>query len=1490
MPTAGGIASKYGERYEARWTLLQLFRVLRGEADWIRVEVPGVDAAEFALGCGETVEFHQVKRQRAEGRWTIPALADVLIGFSAHLQDPVVRCTFVSTEPARELQEISDRAKRTESLAEFEGAVAESKEMVQAATQLANRLKSASQSELWPLLQRIGVEVVPESQLLRLLKAECRLLVAASPEPVIGFLGDLLDDNFSKTLFAHDVWEKIGQQGWRQADLGRDPSTAAALEQQNRRFRKYLDDLTIGGTFFPPSEVATVLELLRDQDGPRAVLVSGSGGVGKSGVMREAFDRLKDEGWPILALRADWLPPSRRSAQLVSDLGIPASPAVVLAALPASRDRLLILDQLDAVSSASGRRTDLLVALEELFDELADVDGVRVLMACRQFDLDADRRLRKLASDSRFTVEPVPITGWNETRVRRVLDALDLPVPSQPSLLTLLETPLHLALYADLARLRPELATSVESSAELFDAYWDFKEQAVREAVAQPVHWVEVLESVSGAIEEQRALWVPSDVVDRYRADALAMISAGVLRQDDGKISFFHEAFFDYVFARLFGQRNETLVGYLLSRDQDLFRRSQVRQVLNYLRSTRPERFRTQLNELLESPDIRFHLKALAVDLLGQMSDPTRTEWDMLSKLLESGTAELRRRLLGLLRGRAQWFRLAVDGGFIQNWLASGDPVRQDRIAEILFSQQRHCPSLVARVLRDNAGRDDAWVNRLRFIVQGADLGFDRDFFEFVLELIDEGVLDGLTAGIAVNADFWDLGYGLSEKRPSWAAELSIHYLERQTARAKAIGERNPFAPALGLLPDSQQGPGILVSAAERAPEVTASGLVPLMLTLSQANIFEDRYHDAIWRFRFGSALFSIAYAVRTATEGALRKWAGTPSEGFWALLEQIRSTKSFTADNLLLAAYAGVRRDSADRGVEVLLEDSARRLKLGKSARDAIVNVTAHCSDAACHELEAFVLMFQSDYERANPIPGRSGEEQFRLLTAFATDRLSKLGKNRVAELERKFGPHVEPVEEPITSGFVQSPIPDQAAPHMSDKDWLRAMQKHRGPGWFNAQQPLKGGATELAQLFQAQFKSQPERFVSLAASLPAGLNQSYYLAALWGSTEVIDRVPAAMTWQVFRRYQDIADPEVEKYLVRLAERGFSSGVPDDVLTVVVRVATGSTDPDHDVWLDVDPYSGQRVYGGGPETAAMNSTRGSGALALAAALRTDPALAEQLADDLDSIAADPVFAVRAAAAHLVLPILDSNQDRAISLLERIVLGAPDALLGGHGMVACLHLILRRRPDVVVPLVRRMTASASEPVALAGGQLAAVAWLLRLEPTELWASGEVGARVGAIAVIARQARYPDFTERCTPHLLRAFSDADKKVREAAAQAFWDLDAEQLERLEDICIGFLASASGEDQLGVLLHEMERSRALMPRVIEAIGRTLLRDAGEKLTDIRFAEAGQAETASELIVRIYSTTEDRREQSIYLDLLDELLKRGALGVENSLADFER
>ncbi len=329
MPTAGGIAAKFGDRYEGRWTVLQLFRVLREEADWIRVEVPGVDEAEFAVGRGDAVEFHQVKRQRAEGLWTISALTKVLLGFQRRLADARAQCTFVSTEAAKELNEICERAPKAESIEEFEEAMATSKQIALASRQLRDVLNLDEIRQLWPLMRRIGVEQVGEAQLVRLLKSECRQLVATPPEAVISFLGDLLLNSVSQTLHAHEVWQLIRGQGWRRAELGRDPTTLAAIEKQNDRVRRYLADLTIGGQFFVPEEAAPVLELLRDPGGPKAVLVSGPGGAGKSGLLREAFDRLSEDGWPLLALRADWFPPSETSAQLVAGLGIPSSPAIV---------------------------------------------------------------------------------------------------------------------------------------------------------------------------------------------------------------------------------------------------------------------------------------------------------------------------------------------------------------------------------------------------------------------------------------------------------------------------------------------------------------------------------------------------------------------------------------------------------------------------------------------------------------------------------------------------------------------------------------------------------------------------------------------------------------------------------------------------------------------------------------------------------------------------------------------------------------------------------------------------------------------------------------------------------------------------------------------------------------------------------------------------------------------------------------------------------
>ena len=92
----GGIADKLGNDYEALWTLVEALRVLRGEADEIRIEPFNEDAKglEFRLTASGRNSWHQCKRRLASGSWTIAALdsAGVLSAFMRKLADPANDC------------------------------------------------------------------------------------------------------------------------------------------------------------------------------------------------------------------------------------------------------------------------------------------------------------------------------------------------------------------------------------------------------------------------------------------------------------------------------------------------------------------------------------------------------------------------------------------------------------------------------------------------------------------------------------------------------------------------------------------------------------------------------------------------------------------------------------------------------------------------------------------------------------------------------------------------------------------------------------------------------------------------------------------------------------------------------------------------------------------------------------------------------------------------------------------------------------------------------------------------------------------------------------------------------------------------------------------------------------------------------------------------------------------------------------------------------
>jgi hypothetical protein len=117
----------------------------------------------------------------------------------------------------------------------------------------------------------------------------------------------------------------------------------------------------------PREEATSAIDILTGGPAPnRGVLLTGSAGMGKSEVLRQIVTGLRERGIPVLAFRLDRLDPVSLGGAIGTQLGLPGSPVGVLAAVAQGRDCVLVIDQLDAVSRASGRHPQFFDSVDAL--------------------------------------------------------------------------------------------------------------------------------------------------------------------------------------------------------------------------------------------------------------------------------------------------------------------------------------------------------------------------------------------------------------------------------------------------------------------------------------------------------------------------------------------------------------------------------------------------------------------------------------------------------------------------------------------------------------------------------------------------------------------------------------------------------------------------------------------------------------------------------------------------------------------------------------------------------------------------------------------------------------------------------------------------------------------------------------------------------------------------------------------------------------------
>ena len=291
--------------------------------------------------------------------------------------------------------------------------------------------------------------------------------------------------------------------------------------------------------------------------------------------------------------------------------------------------------------------------------------------------------------------------------------------------------------------------------------------------------------------------------------------------KDGQRYAFFHESFFDYAFVRLWLDLDQNLVPFLLADEQELFRRTQVKQILLHIRDDDPERFIREAEALLAHPKIRFHIKAVVLAVLRSLADPTSAEWHMIERLMTADPARPLTPRSWTTINTVAWFDRLDGDEAVAGWLAGGNDTTYERAMQAIVGAIKPRTDRLAQLIAPYAGTNPQYPNWLAWISRFADVHTSRPLFEQMLTAVRRGDYNGYPPAL------WNHVSGLGQQQPSWAVELLAAWLiERPSALDLDEGGQ-----VSALNSDDYNLVELVSSGAAGASALYVESIVPYLLT-----------------------------------------------------------------------------------------------------------------------------------------------------------------------------------------------------------------------------------------------------------------------------------------------------------------------------------------------------------------------------------------------------------------------------------------------------------------------------------------------------------------------------------------------------------------------------------------------------------------------------------------------------------------------------------
>lgn len=353
-------------------------------------------------------------------------------------------------------------------------------------------------------------------------------------------------------------------------------------------------------------------------------LLAAPAGYGKTVILKDFFSECRSLEIPVLGLKTDKLY-SYTIADLQDSIGLSLPVFDFIERCKALYPlTVIVIDQIDALSQSMSSDRRFLEVFKGFIDRFENDANVKIIISVRNQDLNYDPTLRQLRKNN-----TIKVAKLSPEQVLEQLEKIGIAKDHISSkLLELLRIPNNLNIFSRIAS--SENSLKVTTIEQLYTELWNQKVLHIPDRSKTNKTKVRTaLYTIADKMFRSQRITISVHQLEDFSDEIMYLESEQLVKREDKQLQFFHQSFYDFIYAKQFVENELDLLTYIKDSEQSIHIRSAVKMILAYLRDYDPIMYDKHAKQIILDDTIFFHIKHIVFLNLLSQSNPTTAEQNL---------------------------------------------------------------------------------------------------------------------------------------------------------------------------------------------------------------------------------------------------------------------------------------------------------------------------------------------------------------------------------------------------------------------------------------------------------------------------------------------------------------------------------------------------------------------------------------------------------------------------------------------------------------------------------------------------------------------------------------------------------------------------------------------------------------------------------------------------------------------------------------------